>query len=254
MKRSDDVTLHGKVAIVTGASSGIGEATAKALARDGASVVLAARRGDRLESLQRAINGAGGNALAVVTDVSDWAGVEAMVRATTEAYGRIDILVNNAGVMLLSPVAARKVEEWDRMVETNVKGVLYCIAATLPTMLQQGDGHIVNIGSVAGRRPFPTGTIYSATKFAVRAISAGLRNELSPREHIRVTDIEPGVVDTELADHITDPDTRAGFERRWEDKSKLQPEDIARAIVYVVTQPEHVNVNEFLVRPTEQET
>ena len=155
--------------------------------------------------------------------------------------------------MLLSLVGDRLVDEWDRMIDINVKGLLYGVAAVLPQMKKQGSGHIVNVGSVAGRRPFPTGTIYSATKFAVRAISAGLRNELSPTAGIRVTDIEPGVVDTELLDHISDQDSVAAFAERWGQKVMLQPEDIANAIVYAVSQPQHVNVNEILVRPTEQE-
>jgi len=138
--------------------------------------------------------------------------------------------------------------------DVNVRGLLYCIAAVLPAMLRQGGGHIVNVGSVAGRRPFPAGTIYSATKFAVRAISAGLRNELSPNDNIRVTDLEPGVVDTELGEHIADANARQSFAKRWEGKRRLDAEDIGRAIVYVVSQPAHVNVNELLIRPTEQET
>ncbi len=151
-------------------------------------------------------------------------------------------------------MAKRDVDEWDRMIDVNIRGLLHCTAAVLPTMLEQRSGHIVNVGSVAGRRPFPGGTVYSATKFAVRAISAGLRNELSPAQSIRVTDIEPGVVDTELPDHITDEQTRRGLEQRWGDRMKLRAEDIARAIHYAVTQPQHVNVNELLVRPTQQET
>lgn len=249
-----DVPLADRVVIVTGASSGIGEATALELAAAGARVVLAARRGDRLERLAAAIRDAGGDALAVSTDVTDRSAVEALAQTTREHFGRIDILVNNAGVMPLAPVAKLRVAEWDRMVDVNVKGLLYGIAAVLPTMLEQGSGHIVNVGSVAGRRPFPGGAVYSATKFAVRAISAGLRLELSPERHIRVTDIEPGVVDTELTDHIADRETRDGFVRRWGERRKLGASDIARAILFAVTQPEHVNVNELLVRPTDQET
>ncbi len=140
------------------------------------------------------------------------------------------------------------------MLDVNVRGALYCIAAVLPAMLEQGRGHILNVGSLAGRRPFPSGTIYSATKFAVRAVSAGLRAELSPTHNIRVTDLEPGVVDTELPEHIGDPAAREAFIQRWREKTKLTADDVARAIVFVVGQPEHVNVNEVLVRPTEQDT
>lgn len=245
--------LQGRVAIITGASSGIGAATALSLAAAGAAVVLAARRRDRLESLAGRITRSGGKTLAVPTDVTDRDQVQTMVQRTVEELNRIDILVNNAGVMPLSLVRRFDVPEWDRMIDVNIKGVLYCVAAVLPAMLEQGAGHIVNVGSLAGRRPFPTGTIYSATKSAVRALSAGLREELSPSDNIRVTDIEPGVVDTELTDHITDQDAVEAFAQRWKDRKKLAAEDIARAILYVVSQPEHVNVNELLVRPTEQE-
>lgn len=251
---SSGVGLEGRVAIVTGASSGIGEATARALAHEGASVAVAARRADRLECLAEAIAAGGGGALAVPTDVTERRAVDALARRTLDAFGRIDILVNNAGIMPLSAVRKLRVEEWDRMLDVNVRGVLYAIAAVLPTLLRQGNGHIVNVGSLAGRRPFYGGTVYSATKFAVRAISAGLREELSPRDNIRVTDIEPGVVATELADGIADEEMRDGFAKRWGGKQRLTSEDVARTICFAVTQPEHVNVNELLVRPTEQDT
>jgi NADP-dependent 3-hydroxy acid dehydrogenase YdfG len=197
---------------------------------------------------------AGRRAVAVPTDVASRAAAENLVDRTLAEFGHVDILVNNAGIMPLSLVRELRVDEWDRMIDVNLRGLLYCIAAALPPMLERGSGHIVNVGSVAGRRPFPTGTVYSATKFAVRAISAGLRAELSPGDNIRVSDIEPGVVDTELGEHIADLDARAVFDRRWEGKKKLAASDIARAIHYAVSQPDHVNVNELLVRPTEQET
>lgn len=246
-------SLQDRVAIITGASSGIGSATARLLAADGCAVAVAARRSGRLVTLVDGINGMGGRGMAVTTDVTDRQQVERLVEQVLESFGRLDILVNNAGIMPLSPVRRLLVDDWDRMIDVNVKGLLYCIAACLPTMLDQGGGHILNVGSVAGRRSFYSGTIYSATKFAVRAISQGLRIELSPNDNIRVTDIEPGVVDTELTDHITDEETVTGFAQRWGKKKKLDSEDIARAVLYAVTQPEHVNINELLVRPTEQE-
>ncbi len=246
--------LRDRVAIVTGASSGIGAAVCRTLAADGAAVVLAARRIERLDALRAGIEEAGGRALAVPTDVTDRDAVRTLVDRALEAFGRIDILVNNAGAMLLSPLRARRVEEWERMIDLNVKGVLLAVAAVLPAMLRQGGGHIVNLGSLAGRRPFPGGVVYSATKFAVRSISAGIRLELSPDDRIRVTDVEPGVVATELFDHIADEEMRNRFLERWEGRRMLDPDDVARAVRYALTQPAHVNVNELLVRPTDQQT
>jgi NADP-dependent 3-hydroxy acid dehydrogenase YdfG len=246
--------LKDKVAVITGASSGIGEATAYRLSASGAQVVLAARRVDRLEVLAAEIEERGGIALAVPTDVTDSHAALRLARTANDTFGRIDILVNNAGIMPLSPIAKLQVDEWDRMIDVNVKGVLHCVAAVLPAMLDQGSGHIINVSSVAGRRPFPSGTIYSASKFAVRAISQGLRLELSPTEKIRVTDIEPGVVATELMDHITDHETADRFQTNWSGKRSLDPDDIADMILFVASQPEHVNVNEILVRPTDQPT
>lgn len=246
--------LAGKAAIVTGASSGIGEAAARALARAGAAVALAARRRERLETLAAEIRDAQGTALAISTDVTDREQVEALVDASLDAFGSIDILVNNAGIMPLAPLAECRVEEWERMVDVNIKGVLYGLAAVLPTMRRQGSGHVVNVGSVAGRRPFPGGTVYSATKFAVRAISAGIHKELSATEGIRVTNIEPGVVDTELPGGIHHRETRDGFHERWEGKRMLSSEDVADAILFAVAAPDRVNVNEILVRPTDQGT
>ena len=239
-------------AIVTGASSGIGHATAKRLGAEGANVVLAARREERLAELQSEITGAGGSALAVVTDVTqpdDW---ERLVAQTTDAFGAPDVLVNNAGLMPLSQVAKLKVDEWMRMVDVNLKGVLYGVAAVLPAMRERGSGHIVNVSSVAGRRLFPGGAVYCATKFAVRAFSEGLRSELGPGSGIRVTSIEPGAVDTELADHITDDDLVKGIEKMFEGMTPLESEDIAEAIHYALVQPERVNVEELIVMPTTQ--
>ncbi|MCH7683001.1 MAG: SDR family oxidoreductase [Gemmatimonadetes bacterium] len=247
-------SLKDKVAIITGASSGIGEATARRLAESGARVVLAARRVERLEALAADIERREGTALVAPTDVTDERSVQRLARTALDAFGRIDILINNAGIMPLSPISKLRVEEWDRMIDVNIKGVLYCIAATLPTMLEQGSGHIINVSSVAGRRPFPSGTVYSATKFAVRAISQGLRLELSPINGIRVTDIEPGVVATELTHHITDNETANRFQEMWAEKTPLESIDIAETILFVLSRPDHVNVNEILVRPTDQPT
>ena len=247
-------SLKDKVAIITGASSGIGEATARRLAESGARVVLAARRVERLEALAADIERREGTALVAPTDVTDERSVQRLARTALDAFGRSDILINNAGIMPLSPISKLRVEEWDRMIDVNIKGVLYCVAATLPTMLEQGSGHIINVSSVAGRRPFPSGTVYSATKFAVRAISQGLRLELSPIKGIRVTDIEPGVVATELTHHITDNETANRFQEMWAEKTPLESIDIAETILFVLSRPDHVNVNEILVRPTDQAT
>ncbi len=245
--------LAGRVAVVTGASSGIGRATALRLASAGAKVVAVARRADRLKSLAARVP-EGGSILAVPVDVTSRRAVEAMAALTRDRFGTIDILVNNAGVMHLSEVRKLEVQDWDWMIDVNIKGLLYGIAAVLPAMLDEGRGHIVNVGSVAGRRPFPSGTIYSATKYAVRAISAGLQLELSASTGIRVTDIEPGVVQTELADHIKDAEAREAFLARWKDKRPLRAADIAEAILFAVSAPDRVNVNEILLRPTDQAT
>ena len=247
-------SLAGSVAIVTGASSGIGRATAVALAEAGAAVVAAARRGGRLEAVVAGIRRDGGRALAVATDVADREAVFALVERAAAEFGPADILVNNAGIMPTSPVREIHLDDWLRMVDVNVKGVLHCIAAALPAMLERRRGHIVNVGSLAGRRPFPGGTVYAATKFAVRCISAGMQLELSAAHGIRITDIQPGVVATELVEHIPDPETREGFIERWQDKRPMDPEDVAAAILYAVTAPAHVNINEILMRPRDQPT
>ncbi|HMB92567.1 MAG TPA: SDR family oxidoreductase [Rhodothermales bacterium] len=245
-------TLDNQVAIVTGASSGIGEATARLLAAEGAAVVLAARREGRLHDLKDEIEGSGGQALVVPTDVTDRRAVEALAEQTIDTFGRIDILINNAGLMPLSFIAKLHVDEWEKMVDVNVKGVMYGVAAVLPTMLEQESGHIVNVSSVAGRRLFPGGAVYCATKFAVTAFSEGLRQELSSRHNIRVTCIEPGAVKTELPDTITDKDILEGFSKRLEDMTRLESEDIAESIRYAVSSPGRVNVAEVLVMPTQQ--
>ncbi len=245
--------LKNKIAIITGASSGIGEATAKALSFEGAKVVLAARRIDRLNKLKSEIENSGGKALAVQTDIVKRDEVENLARVTLDEFGQIDILINNAGLMPLSYVKNLHVEEWERMIDVNLKGVLYAIAAVLPTMRENKKGDIVNISSIAGRKIFPGAAVYCATKFGVTALSEGMRVELSPKENIRITSIEPGAVATELTHTFTDQE----LIDQWNDGRRdhlvpLKPGDIANAIVFAVTQPQGVSVNEILIQPTMQ--
>ena len=243
--------LDGKVAVVTGASSGIGEATAEALAAEGASVVVAARREERLADLSKRIEGNGGRVLAAACDVADEGQAHGLIQKAEEKFGRVDILVNNAGVMLLSTVGKGLSEEWRQMFDVNVLGLLYTTDAAIETMKRQGSGHLVNISSVAGRKVTRDSSgVYAGSKFAVGAISEGLRQELL-EDNIRVTIVEPGAVETELADHITDEDARQSLGGLL-NLEILQAEDIANAIVYAVTQPERVSVNEILIRPTQQ--
>jgi len=243
--------IGGKVAIVTGASSGLGESTARHLAARGAKLVLAARRTDRLQSLVAEIRAAGGQAIAVATDVAKRDDVEKLAAAAVEAFGRIDVLVNNAGVMPLSPLAKLKVGEWDRTIDVNIKGVLYGIAAVLPRMQAQGSGHIINIASIAGIKVFtPIGTVYSATKHAVRAISEGLRVEAG--RSIRVTTVSPGAVESELKHGSSDAEAAAGV-KAFYDANQIPADSVARAIVYAVEQPADVDINEIVIRPVTQE-
>jgi NADP-dependent 3-hydroxy acid dehydrogenase YdfG len=243
--------LGGKVAVVTGASSGIGEATAEALAREGAAVVVAARREDRLAGLVERIQGDGGRVLAAVCDVTDESQAHGLIRKAQEEFGSVDILVNNAGVMLLSAVGKGLSEEWRQMFDVNVLGLLYATDAAIGVMREQQSGHLVNISSVAGRKVTRDSSgVYAGTKHAVGAISEGLRQELL-EDNIRVTVVEPGAVETELPSHITDEDAREGLSGLLS-LEILQSEDIAEAIVYAVTQPERVSVNEILIRPTQQ--
>jgi NADP-dependent 3-hydroxy acid dehydrogenase YdfG len=243
--------LDGKVAVVTGASSGIGEATVRALAAEGAAVVAGARRKERLDALVEAVTREGGKATAVSCDITDESQAHDLVQTAVEEYGRIDILVNNAGVMLLSNVGKGLSDQWRTMFEVNVLGLLYATEAAIRTMKEQGSGHLVNISSVAGRKVTRTSNgVYSGTKFAVNAISEGLRQELL-EDGIRVTIVEPGAVETELPDHITDEDARESLGGLLKIE-RLQAEDIANAIAYAVIQPERVSVNEILIRPTQQ--
>lgn len=243
--------LDGKVALVTGASSGIGEATAIALATEGAKVAVSARRSDRLESLVKRINDSGGQALPIVADVAEETQAQDMVTKTQAEFGRVDILVNNAGVMLLGTIDGANTEDWRRMVNTNILGLLYATHAALPIMKSQGEGHIVNISSVAGRVAQAGAGVYNATKWGVCGLSEALRQEVH-KDKIRVTIIEPGAVATELTHHITDSQAKERISKWIESIKPLESEDIANAIVYAVTQPAHVNVNEILIRPTDQ--
>lgn len=244
--------IKGKVAIVTGASSGIGYATCLALSKAGARVAAGARRTDRLESLEKEIAKNGGEILIQKLDVTKKAECDSFVDAAAKKWGMVDILVNNAGLMPLSFFKSLKVDEWDWMIDVNIKGVLYCTAAAIPHMLAKKSGHIVNISSVAGRVVFPAGSVYCATKHAVTALSEGLRQEFSTRSNIRVTCIEPGVVATELTNTITDKSLEK-FVEATKQMEALYAEDIANAILFAVESPSHMNVNEILVRPTTQE-
>ncbi|MBD2410180.1 oxidoreductase [Nostoc calcicola FACHB-389] len=244
--------LKEKVAIITGASSGIGEATAIALAAEGAKVVLAARRGQLLEALAERINASGGKALPIVADITDETQAYNLVAKTNAELGRIDIVVNNAGIALLGTIETGNPADWRRSFDINVLGVLYITHAALPILKQQQSGHIVNISSVAGRTARAGVGVYNATKWGVNALSEALRQEVY-KDNIRVTIIEPGLVDTGIDDHITDPVSKQRIQERRKAITPLQSEDIAAAIVYAVTQPQHVNVNEILIRPTGQE-
>lgn len=244
--------LDGKVAVITGASSGIGEATAEALAAEGASVVVAARREDRLSDLVERIHGKDGEkAFSVECDITDEEQAHSLIQKAKGELGRVDILINNAGVMQLSKIEKGLSDEWRTMFDVNVLGLLYVTDAAVQVMKEQGSGHLVNISSVAGRKSGPLRGAYSGTKFAVNAISEALRQELI-EDNVRVTVVEPGAVETELPDHITDEEAKEGIKSVYGLDDILQPEDIANAIAYCVIQPERVSVNEILIRPTQQ--
>jgi len=242
--------LTGKVVAITGASSGIGEATALACAQAGAVVALAARRGDRIDRLAAQIAGDGGRALAVEADVSDEQQASGFVARANDELGRLDVLVNNAGAMLLGPITGAPTEEWRRMIDVNVYGVLYCTHAALPLMIAQGGGHIVNVSSVAGRIARQGSGVYNLTKFGVGAFSESLRQE-GVALGVRVTLIEPGAVATELAEHNR-PEVLEQIRRRFGDVERLTAHDIATAILYAIGQPPNVSINEVLVRPSGQ--
>jgi NADP-dependent 3-hydroxy acid dehydrogenase YdfG len=243
--------ITGKVIVITGASSGMGEATARDLAAKGAKVVLGARRADRLDAIVQDISDAGGQVIAVATDVTKREDVQKLVDTAKETYGRVDVIFNNAGLMPLSPLESLRIDEWDRMIDVNIKGVLYGIAAALPYMKLQKAGHIINVSSVAGHKVGPGFAVYAATKYAVRALSEGLRQEVKPY-NIRTTVISPGAVATELPDSVTDPDTAERIQKFYEEIA-IPAESFARAVAFAINQPEDMDVNEILFRPTRQE-
>ena len=243
--------IQGKVVVITGASSGLGEAAARLLSAEGATVVLGARRVERIQALAEELARSGGKALAVATDVTRCEQVKQLVDAAVEAYGRLDVMLNNAGLMPLSPLERLKVDEWDQMIDVNIKGVLYGIAAALPHMQRQKAGHIINVSSVAGHKVRAGGSVYSATKHAVRALSEGLRQEVKPY-NIRTTVISPGVVVSELPSSASEPDVAANLRRMYGELG-IPADSFARAVAYAVSQPEDVDINEILFRPTRQE-
>jgi NADP-dependent 3-hydroxy acid dehydrogenase YdfG len=242
------VNIEGKVVVITGASSGLGASTARLLAASGATVALGARRKDRIDALVKDITAKGGSAIGFKTDVTKRSDVEALVKGAMDKYGRIDVIVNNAGIMPIAPLAALKVEEWDRMIDVNIKGLLYGVAAALPIMQKQKQGHIINIASVAGFKVFaPGGAVYSATKFAVRAVTEGLRME-HKADNIRATIISPGAVASELPESSSEEATRENMREFY--KIAIPADSIARAIAYAIEQPAEVEIDEIVIRPT----
>jgi len=244
--------IRDKVIIITGASSGIGYTTALTLSKAGATIVAGARRVEKLEALKQTIMGQDGKISINQIDVTKREECAKLTNTAIDKYGKIDVLINNAGLMPLSFVKNLKIDEWDRMVDVNIKGELYSTEAVLPHMISNKSGHIVNISSIAGRLVFPAGSVYCATKHAVTAFSEGLRQELSQRSNIRVTCIEPGVVATELNNTITDSSLQ-GFLESVKKMEPLQAQDIANAILFAIDSPSHMNVNEIMIRPVQQE-
>lgn len=245
------MNIAGKVVVITGASSGLGEAAARHLAAEGAKVVFGARRADRLDALVKEIEAAGGAARAVPTDVTDRVQVANLVDTAVQAFGRVDVLINNAGIMPLSPLESLKIDEWDRMIDVNIKGVLYGIAAALPHMKAQKSGHVITTSSVAGHLVFPASSVYSGTKFAVRAICEGFRQEVKDY-NIRTTILCPGAVKTELLDHITDGAVQSA-NRDYVGSVGISPSSFASMVAFAIGQPDDVDVNEIIFRPTAQQ-
>lgn len=246
------MSLQGKVALITGASSGIGAATALKLAANGAKVGLAARRTERLAALVAEIEKAGGQGIALEMDVVDSASVASGVARLADAFGTIDILFNNAGLMPLSDIDALKTDEWHRMVDVNIKGVLNTTATVLPHMIGRKSGHIVNTSSIAGRKVFAGLSVYCATKHAITALSDGMRIELGKKHNIRVTCVQPGAVETELYDQISDPAARRQMEELKTQMEFLKAEDIAETVLFALQSPRHVDIAEVFVMPTQQ--
>jgi clavulanate-9-aldehyde reductase len=245
-----EIDLSGRVVAITGASSGIGEATARACVAAGGAVALGARRAERIEKLAHSIEAAGGRAVALPTDVTDEQQAREFVHGARERLGRLDVLVNNAGLMLLGAVEGAELDEWRRMIDVNLLGLLYCTHAALPLMREQGSGHIVNVSSVAGRMASAGSAVYNLTKWGVNGFSEGLRQE-ALHSGVRVTVVEPGAVATELLEH-NNPEVQKMAHERFKGVTPLEAEDIANAIVYAIGQPERVSINELLVRPTSQ--
>jgi NADP-dependent 3-hydroxy acid dehydrogenase YdfG len=246
-----DPNIAGKVVVITGASSGLGEATARYLAERGATVVLGARRLERLQTLVDEITRAGGKAFALATDVTNPAQLQALVDSAVDQYGRVDVILNNAGVMPHSPLERRKIDDWDRTIDVNLKGVLHGIAAALPHMQRQKAGHIINVSSVAGHKVGKNNAVYAATKTAVRVLTEGLRQEVKPW-NLRTTIISPGAVATELPGSITEADVAKGIGAFYEEYA-IPAESFARAVAFAIGQPDDVDINEILFRPTRQE-
>ncbi len=244
--------VTGKVVVITGASSGLGESTAKLLACRGAKVVLGARRKDRIDAVVKEITATGGEAIGFAVDVTKRAEVEALIKGAIDSFGRVDVMVNNAGIMPIAPIGLLKVDEWDRQIDVNIKGVLYGVAAVLPPMQAQKSGHIINLASVFGIKVFaPGGTVYCATKAAVRALTEGLRMELHSG-NIRCTMISPGAVTSELQNSTSDPSS-AKYVKELYEKVGIPADSVARAILYAIEQPADVEIDEVVLRPTAQD-
>src|SRR4051812_33174436 len=244
-------SIKDKTVVITGASSGLGEATARHLAQQGAKLVLGARRQDRIQALAKELTGSGGKAVAVTMDVTDRQQVQHLVDTAVESFGRVDVMINNAGLMPQALLERLDVADWERMIDVNLKGVLYGIAAALPIMKQQKSGHFINVSSVAGHKVGPGFAVYAATKFAVRALSEGLRQEVKPY-NIRTTVISPGAVATELPNSVSDPEA-AGRTREFYAAAAIPADSFARTVAFAMSQPDEVDINEILFRPTRQE-